>query len=186
VVVEENVDVGEWVGVGDPVAQLLSLDDLQAVVEVPDRYFGQIRRNDTARMTVDTERPLELEGKVIAVIPRADQRARTFPVKVAIPKGESRVAVGMLLQVDLPMGDPQPSLMVPKDAVVNQGGSRFVYRVGDDDTVEMVPVEVGSAAGDWYAVTGTLESGQRVVTRGNERLRPGQKVAPQTMEYELP
>jgi multidrug efflux pump subunit AcrA (membrane-fusion protein) len=84
------------------------------------------------------------------------------------------------------MGDPEPALMVPKDAVVNQAGSRMVYRVGDDDTVEPVPVEVGSAAGDWYAVTGPLEAGQRVVTRGNERLRPGQKVAPQPMEYELP
>jgi RND family efflux transporter MFP subunit len=186
VVVEEHVDVGEWVGVGAPVMELLSLDDLEALVEVPDRYFGMVHHGDAATLTVDTTPPLVMDGKVTAIIPRADQRARTFPIKVSIPDREGRVAVGMMVQVTLPVGENASSLLVPKDAVVTQGAGRFVYRVADDDTVVLVPVTVGSGAGDWFAVTGELEAGQRVVTRGNERLRPGQKVAAQPMEYELP
>jgi RND family efflux transporter MFP subunit len=180
------VDVGEWVAVGAPVMEILSLDDLEALVEVPDRYFGMVSRNDAARVIVETSPPLEMDGRVTAVIPRADQRARTFPIKVSIPDRAGRVAVGMLVQVALPIGKDEPTLLVPKDAVVIQGQGRFVYLLGEDDTVSMVPVTLGGAAGDWYSVTGDLTPGQRVVTRGNERLRPGQKVAPQPMEYELP
>ena len=44
----------------------------------------------------------------------------------------------------------------------------------------------GTPVGAWVAVGDTLEAGDRVVTRGNERVFPGQPVAPESLEYELP
>ena len=56
----------------------------------------------------------------------------------------------------------------------------------DDDTVESVSVETGAGMGDWIEVKRGLEPGARVVTRGNERLRPGQAVRPEASELALP
>jgi multidrug efflux pump subunit AcrA (membrane-fusion protein) len=62
---------------------------------------------------------------------------------------------------------------------------RFVYVLNGDSTVEMVSVETGTAVGAWIEVQGPVRPGAKVVTRGNERLRPGQKVQGKPMEYPL-
>lgn len=185
-IVAEHVDVGEWVGVGDAVMEMVSVNDLEVVCAVPERYFAAIERGDTVRVSFEALPHLELEGTVSAVVPRADPQARTFPVKVRIANPDLAVGVGMLARLAFPVGQSRPATIVPKDAVVGGRGEEAVFVIGDDDTVQRVPVESGTASGLWVAVEGAVEPGQRVVVRGNERLRPGQKVAPERQEYELP
>lgn len=186
VVVEEHTQVGEWIGIGDPVAELVDLEELEVVVEVPERHFRSLERGARARISFEALPALTLAGQVDAIIPRADRETRTFPVKVRFANRDHAVGVGMLAQVELPVGDATPVLMVPKDAVVRRGPRSVVQRINGDDTVEEVEVEPGVAGGAWIAVTGDLAPGQRVVTRGNERLRPGQPVAPSPIAYDLP
>ena len=52
--------------------------------------------------------------------------------------------------------------------------------------MESVSVETGAGVGDWIEVQRGLEPGARVVTRGNERLRPGQAVRAEASELALP
>ena len=118
--------------------------------------------------------------------PRADAQARTFPVKVAIPNVDGRLGVGMLASVTLPAGESYPAVVVPKDALIAQGPQRFVYRINGDNLVEMMPVSAGEGIGDWIVVESELQPGEKVVTRGNERLMPGQEVQGLVQEYVLP
>ena len=76
--------------------------------------------------------------------------------------------------------------VVPKDALIVRGERRFVYVLNAESTVDLVPVETGTGVGNWIEVQGPVQPGTKVVTRGNERLRPGQKVAGQPQEYALP
>ena len=92
----------------------------------------------------------------------------------------------MLARVALAAGDSYRALVVPKDAVVVRGQERMVYRLEDDDTVELVLVETGAGVGSWVEIRGGLTAGARVVTRGNERLRPGQAVVGEAGEHALP
>jgi multidrug efflux pump subunit AcrA (membrane-fusion protein) len=67
--------------------------------------------------------------------------------------------------------------------VAKSDGSREVWRVRAEDGLQKVypvPIETGRASGDRVeVVAGELAAGDRVVLLGNERLRPGQTVAPQ-------
>ena len=103
-----------------------------------------------------------------------------------LPNEDGRIAVGMLGQVALPVGNAYNALVVPKDAVVRQGTAEVVYRISEDDTVEPLQVESGQGVGVWVVVRGGVAPGQHVVTRGNERLRPGQAVRGELLEYPLP
>jgi multidrug efflux pump subunit AcrA (membrane-fusion protein) len=84
--------------------------------------------------------------------------------------------------VTLPVGKPELSLLVSKDAVVLGGPSPLVYAVIPDPKdpkvgkVRPVPVELGVADGGQIQVRGALKVGEQVVVRGNERLRPDQEV----------
>jgi RND family efflux transporter MFP subunit len=119
-------------------------------------------------------------------VPRADEQARTFRVKIGLDNAERRIGAGMLAQVHLPVGKPRPAVMVPKDAVAAQGRDSVVYVIGEENKVRPAIVRPGAAVGVWIEVEGGVAVGDRVVTRGNERLRPGQAVAPEAMEYEQP
>jgi RND family efflux transporter MFP subunit len=186
VVVREHAAEGEWLGIGDPVAEMVDLDDLEVTVEVPESYYAGLARGGTARVVFSSLGGYEIEGAIRAVVPRANPQARTFPVKVALDNAERRIGAGMLARVDLPVGEPQPAVLVPKDAVTAQGREDVVYVVDEGDTVRPVSVKRGAAVGAWVAVEGGVAAGERVVTRGNERLFPGQKVVPEAMEYERP
>jgi len=61
-----------------------------------------------------------------------------------------------------------------------------VFRINGDDTVQRTSVESGGGVGAWIVVRGDIQPGQRVVTRGNERLQDGQAVAGEHLEYALP
>jgi membrane fusion protein (multidrug efflux system) len=186
VVVSEQCEIGEWVGRGDPVMELASLHDLEVRVEVPERYFSGIERGVEAQVHFEALEGHEVTGTVVAIIPRANPQARTFPVKVRIANPDGQIGVGMLARVAIPSGDSYRALVVPKDAVIIRGRERLVYRVNDDNTVEALPVETGTGVGAWVEVRKGLSPGVRVVTRGNERLRPGQPVVGEAGEYAQP
>jgi multidrug efflux pump subunit AcrA (membrane-fusion protein) len=89
---------------------------------------------------------------------------------------------GLLARAWLPVGKTGPATVVPKDALVLGGGQPLVYVVEAATTpgvgmVRPVPVALGAARAGTVEVRGDLRAGQLVVTRGNERLRPGMQVS---------
>ena len=185
VVVEKYTEVGEWVEVGGEVVELLSLRDLEVEVDVPQRYFGRLRLDGWAPV-VFAAAGIEVRCKIVTLIPRADPLSRTFPMRLRLPASEGRVGVGMEAYVLIPVGSVYEAVVVPKDAVLTDAEAPRVFRVREDETVETVRVEMGQGVGGWIEVRGGLRAGDRVVTRGNERLRPGQKVEVFVVEYALP
>jgi membrane fusion protein (multidrug efflux system) len=155
-------------------------------VEVPERFYSQLLPGAEAPVSFESLPDVQVTGRVAAIIPRADPRARSFPIKVRISNEQGRIGVGMLAQVSLPVGETYRALVVPKDAVVRQGPTEIVFRITGDETVEVVPVESKQGLGSWVVVKGPVSAGERVVTRGNERLRPGQSVRGEALEYPLP
>lgn len=184
-VVAERTAVGQWLGVGEPAAEMVDLADLEVTVEVPERDLGGLRPGVAVAITFEAFPGLEVAGAVRAVVPRADPRGRSFPVKISVPNEDRRVGVGMLARVRLPVGGGRV-LAVPKDAVVDQGAERVVFVVTPEETVRRVVVRTGVAQGVWVAVEGELAAGDRVVIRGNERLFEGQPVQGEALEVPLP
>jgi len=64
--------------------------------------------------------------------------------------------------------------------------SELIYLVNGDNKITEVPVQLGSGVGSWIEVQGGVQAGQKVVTRGNERLMNGQAVQGQVLEMRLP
>ena len=186
VVVRERVSEGEWIGEGGAVVEMIDYTDLEVTVDVPENSFDGLETGTSARVVVGSLAGLEVDGIVRSVVPRADPRARTFPVKIAIENPDGRIAVGMLARVFLHVGGSSQAIIVPKDAIVEQGNQKFLYRIKEDQTTERINVVEGAPAGAWVSVGDVIEAGDRVITRGNERVFPGQPVAPEILEYELP
>lgn len=182
-VVEEFVEAGAWVQTGDPVMEVVALDEVEVVAYVTESHVPNVRLGSEVRVEAPALPDRIFTGEVAAIIPQADTQARTFPVKIRVkneigPAGPL-IKAGMVARVALPTGRPQEAVLVPKDALVLGGAQPVVYVVvgtGDAQTVQPRPVRLGVAAGGSIQVEGEIEAGALVVIEGNERLRPGQAV----------
>jgi RND family efflux transporter MFP subunit len=189
VVTAERVQPGEWLEAGDPVVELVSLRDLQARLEVPDSHFAALSVGAVVQIRLDALPGVHLQGRLRALVPRANPTARTFPALVSLPP-DDRLGVGMLVRAEISDAKSAHSILVPEDAVI-RGGEPHVFVVAANSTVRRVAVEPladagPGARGEWVAVRGALELGDHVVVRGNEGLQDGQRVAATPLEMAQP
>lgn len=178
-VVEEKTEIGQWLAEGDPIVELADLDVIHVTVQVPEQHISEIGRGSPAEVTFDALSGRPFSGEVRAVIPRADRGSRTFPVEIAIDNPQGTILGGMLARATFPLGEPQAVLLIPKDALITQPqGGGHIFKV-EEGQARRIPIEILGAYGDRYAVKSVddnLAPGDRVVVRGNERLRPEQPV----------
>jgi len=143
------------------------------------------------RLEFDAARDQTWTGRVERIVPQADLLSRSFPVKVILENrivdGQPVLRGGMLARAWLPVGANGEVTVVPKDALVLGKGTPLVYVVdagteAGTGSVRPVQVALGATVAGSVEVTGGLEPGQLVVTRGNERLRPGAAIKFQRAE----
>ncbi len=177
VVTERLVDVGSWVDRGQTVLNFERNDIVKVAIPVPESQFHKVKLGDLLTISIDADPKGKYAGTVTERIPRADPRNRTFPIRIQLANPDQRLASGMLARLVLdPEATGDKSIVVPKDAIVPGVPKPIVYRVKMVDgkaTAERVPVDTGRFFGEAVEVFGDLKPGQRVITRGNERVRPG-------------
>ncbi len=132
----EFTEVGAWIKQGDPVAQVIELDEVEIQSPVPAEYAVQLRRGDTVRVEFPELPDQLLTGTIERVVPMAESRTRTYPVYVRLKNqvrdGEPLLMAGMLARVEIPAGQRQTMPLVPKDAPVLNGTELMVFVVETD------------------------------------------------------
>ncbi len=176
IVTDRHTEVGAFVGRGDPVVSLLNNRDLEVEADIPFDLVGGVTEGGgvTVRLDADTE----VTATVRAIVPSENARTRTRPARFALPGGAPRtpvLAAGQSVTVLVPDGPERSVLAVPKDAVINKPTGNMVFVV-KDGVAQPRPLDIGAAVGGAFTVLDGLQAGETVVTRGNERLRPGQPV----------
>ena len=185
VVVSRHTEVGQWSKVGDSVLEVLSTDIQEVHVDVPERYFNDIKVGEEVSITFDSHPGQTYQAFIRALIPRVDTSAHTFTVKLRLSNSSENISAGMLARASFALGQSRVGTLVPKDAIVRQGGITVVYLVKGGSAIP-APVTPGTAMGLWTMVDGDVSPGDKVITRGNERLQPGQPVQGEVIQYLSP
>ncbi len=74
--------------------------------------------------------------------------------------------------------------MIPERALATDQNIKFVYVVGADNTATRRTVELGEQRGEMRIVTSGLAAGDRVIVKGLQRVKPGQKVDPELVQVD--
>ncbi len=170
-VVERLVQAGEFVSRGTQVARLVDTENREIRAQAPLTVSTFVREG--LEVTVKHQNRQSL-SPVTRVIPVGDERSRMFEVRIA--SNDPAWVIGSPVRVALPNSDPRELVAIPRDALVLRGSEMFVLRVTTDNTVEKIQVDTGIGLGDLVEVIGKVYGGDRVVTRGAERLQSGQSV----------
>ncbi len=176
-VLDVLVNPGEYIQTGAPVLRLLDTSTLEVEASVPAQYADLMVPG--LRVSARAETGATFEFELRALLPIETAATRTRPVRFAAPElaASRTTAVGQSITVMIPVGEATDLLTVPKDALVQARGGWSVFVV-EDGAAQPRGVQVGLAVEDRFEVTSGLVEGDVVVVRGNERLRPGQEVAP--------
>ncbi len=184
-VVERFTEKGQWVARGGLIARIAELDTVEIEARVPESSIASLREGDEVRLEFDSATDRPWVGVVARVVPQADLLSRSFPVRIRLDNsvldGVPALKGGMLARAWLPVGAAGSVTVVPKDALVLGGPKPIVFCIDQtvvgQGVVRPVEVALGGAVEGHVAVNAGLEPGMLVVVRGNERLRPGMKVA---------
>ena len=172
---QEHTQIGEWIQAGGPVVTLLDLNRIRITVDVPERYAVMLAPRGDVSIVVRSVSEQPVAGNIATMLPQGDANARTFPIRIELENPGFKIKSGMEARVRFNLATQREALLVPKDAVVPAGSNRLVFKLAGDQ-VFPVMVDVRGYHENFAAVEGDLSAEDRVVIRGNERLRPGQTV----------
>lgn len=171
IVVERVVQVGEFVNRGAQVARLVDTEHREIRAQAPLSVAGWIREG--MQVSVEHQKRESL-SPVSYVIPVGDDRSRMFEVRIAA--NDPAWIIGSPVRIALPNSEPRELVAIPRDGLVLRGNDIYVMRVNSDNTVEKIAVQTGIGLGGFVEVIGDVYQGDRIITRGGERIEAGQAV----------
>ncbi|MAE93320.1 MAG: hypothetical protein CL910_01530 [Deltaproteobacteria bacterium] len=175
------VEVGEFLRVGEQVGELLDLAAARIELGVTDREVVDLSPGAAVEVALEAYPEESFEGTVLRVAAAADTTSRKFPVEVELANPERRILPGMIARVSLGLGDPSPVRALPRDAVLDQFGVRFVYLLEDAEGVvvarrQRVEVREIPFRPEELEIVSGLEDGDRIAVGGLQELREGSRV----------
>jgi len=170
VVTERLLQAGEWAESGATIVRLVDTSSLEVQTWVPVNALKYVHQGSILTLAGN---PSNAIGTVRAIVPVGDNRSRLFEVRLSMDT--DGWPVGAEVRVAVPTSEPREVLAVPRDALVVRRDGTTVYRIDAEGLAQRVSVNTGIAVAEFIEVD-NLESGDRVVIRGGERLRPGQSV----------
>ncbi|MCR5440049.1 MAG: efflux RND transporter periplasmic adaptor subunit [Selenomonas sp.] len=174
-----NAEEGQVVGAGQTVLTLVQTNELEIEINVPENRVADVAVG--APVTVNFWALHDrADGVVREVAPMADNAARTYRVRISVPKPPAGMQLGMTASVSF---TPQisggegtaDSTVLPLAAIYQNGDTPQVWVVGDDNTVSLKSVSVEDFGDNQVLVHG-LNAADVVVTAGVHKLHEGQSV----------
>jgi membrane fusion protein (multidrug efflux system) len=180
-----RISVGQYLPKGSPVVSLQSLDPVYVEFSLPQQRVGEISEGLTVAVASDSFPNQPFEGKITAINPDIDTATRNVRVQATLANPGARLRPGMFVGVEVVLARSEQVLFIPASAVLNApfGDSVFVVEngpAGPDGKPSLVVqqrfVRLGTRQGDFVAATEGVKAGERVVSTGAFKLRPGMPV----------
>jgi membrane fusion protein (multidrug efflux system) len=170
-----NISPGALVEPGDLITTLDDDSVMKLDFSVPSIFLSDLRPGVgiIARATAYGDRLFE--GEIRSVDSRVDPVTRSIQVRALIPNPERTLKPGVLMRVEL-LRNPREALVIPEAALLHQGQSHFVMLVDEDRTAERRQIHIGARRPGEVEILEGLVAGDRVITHGSDKVRPGQQV----------
>ena len=172
-VARRSVSVGEYLSVGLPLFEIVTLDPIEAEFSVAEVDSGLVRPGQKVEVSLAPFPDERFAAVVTVVSPTIDPLTRTLRVKAELSNGAGRLRPGLFAHVELGVSERGGVVMVPEEALLQRAEGAVLYRMVGADRVERVGVMTGVFADGWVEVRGKLDASDRVVVRGQANLLDG-------------
>lgn len=166
--------VGETALPGEPLMQILNIDNVRVCVSVPEMEYARVGRAQSAVLTVAALEGKSFESRQLTRGIEGDAMTHTYTMWVSVPNAQHQLLPGMVANVSFGQQQSEPAVTLPVRSVQRGGSGTFVWVVRDGKAATQ-KVSVGRTYGNRIVVEGLAE-GEQVITGGYQRLSEGQEV----------
>jgi len=187
------VDPGNLVGRNDAtlLANVFNVDPIyiyfevneQLVAAVLEDYGGMKGRNirseeDRTDVTISVDGiDRTFDGYIDYIDPAADPETGTLQVRAVVSNEDGRLLPGFFVRIRVPGKVLPEALLVPETALATDLGGRYLMLVDDEGLAQKRYVTPGQLEPDKLrVVVEGLEPGERFISHGLQRARPGMPV----------
>ncbi len=179
-----QVELGQYLAAGAPIASLQSVSPIHADFWLPQQAIADLRLGQRARLLTDTYVNANWDGEITAINPEVDVATRNVRVRATFPNLDGRLRPGMFANVNVLSSEKRPVLVIPATSVIYAPYGDAVFLIDEKKDQEgkqsavarQAFVRLGERRGDFVAVESGLKAGQLVVSSGAFKLRNGSAV----------
>lgn len=180
-----QVNVGDYVGPGNPIVTLTDLSRLFVNFTLPEQALPRLSIGQKVRVLTDAYPGRNFDATITTVEPQVSTDTRAIKVQATVGNAEGLIRPGMFAHVEV-VEPPQAGVLVVPDTAVDYtvyGDSVFVVhaKAGDGGkeelTVARVPVKTGPRHAGTVEIQNGLKPGDRVVVSGQLKLSEGAAVS---------
>lgn len=179
-----QVNVGQYLQPGSPIAALQSMDPIYVEFALPQQHMAALAVGKKLRLGasgIDGER---FEGEITAIDSRVDENTRNVMVQGTVKNAEHKLRPGMFVDVEVLLPETEGVLAIPSSSIAYApyGDSIYVVKekVGANGQpgreVQQQFVKLGPKRGDQVSILSGLKAGDEIVSSGVFKLRPGAAV----------
>ncbi|SAL53680.1 RND family efflux transporter MFP subunit [Caballeronia cordobensis] len=168
-------------------ATIVSLDPIYLDFDISENDYAAFQRSraslqgplaDTVQLSPTGDSGFTRTGKFDFIDNALDRSSGTIHARATIPNRDLSLTPGGFARVRLATTAPQPALLVPDAAVLDDQTDHMVYVVGADDVATPRKVQTGDLRGGLRVIRSGLAPTDRVVIDGIPSVHPGSKIAP--------
>jgi membrane fusion protein (multidrug efflux system) len=179
-----QVELGQVLAAGTPIASLQSIHPIYADFWLPQQALAELQVGMTAKLQTDVYPKAVWEGSVTTINPEVDVSTRNVRVRATFPNTDGRLKPGMFVNVNVLAPEKRSVLVIPSTAALYApfGDSVFAIEEKRDDggnnslVARQKFVRLGERRGDLVAVNSGLSAGETIVSSGAFKLRNGAAV----------
>jgi RND family efflux transporter MFP subunit len=122
------------------------------------------------------EKDFPHKGKLDFIESEVSTGTGTARIRGVFENKDDALASGLFVRVRIPASQPYQAILIPERALATDQSVKYVYVVGEDGVATRRTVELGPQRGEMRIISSGLKPGERVIVKGLQRVRPGQKV----------
>ncbi|MGM0540445.1 MAG: efflux RND transporter periplasmic adaptor subunit [Thermodesulfobacteriota bacterium] len=157
-----------------PRAVLMEMYDPDSLViraAAPERYAAEIKADMRVDIRLDAYPKETVQGRITRIYPYLDSGMRTRTMEI-VPNESLALLPGMFARLQVVLEEQDVAVVVPKEAIVStpEGKAVFVVQEGKAEKRE---VQTGIEEEKHTQIVSGLNTGEKVVVSGNQKLKPG-------------
>ena len=174
------MELGEYASAGDQVAEIVEMDPVKVVGDVPERDVPYLKVGDRAEISPLADLATPIAGVITYRCALADEGTRTTRIEITVDNRDDRLHSGEIVKLHLTRRVLADVIMIPLASVIPLEEGKIVYVV-HDGRAERRDVELGFIKGRDVRVVSGLQAGDALIVTGQRFVGSGQSVtvAPQ-------
>jgi RND family efflux transporter MFP subunit len=173
---QRMVSLGELVKAQMPVMNVVRVDPLKLLSEIPERMAPWIKVGQPLTLTVDAFPDKQFTATVSRISPAVNTQTRTFAFEALAPNSEALLKPGTFARVRLETSLVEQVVTIPYAAMQYRYGVYRAFAVAGD-RLEARELKTGDRVGDRMEILAGLNTADRVAMTDVDTLTDGMKIA---------